>query len=203
VESKRHSYQAEPGGGFKVVGRTSEGHGHLNGHPHSQYGMNSGYHSKSPAVHRVYGPSAVIQLANLPQERLRDWRTLVEDFSREFAGYGYEVRNVDVKTSKGLAFVEYDSSEGVRAAVNAWADGPRDVGPFKGIALAVSEKRSQRWHFQGKERGGAISGRGVMPRGGGRGAGGRGRGRGAPFGGGSQPGASASGPATTSSAATT
>jgi hypothetical protein len=202
VENKRHSYQSENNAGFKVVGRpATDGHSHLNGHAHGPQNVAGTFH-KTPAVHRVYGPSAVIQLGNLPSERMRDWRALVDDFSKEFAGYGHEIRNVDVKTYKGLAFVEYDSVDGVRAAVNAWADGPRDSGPFQGIALAVSEKRQQRRPILGGDRGGGVSGRGMM-RGGGRGAGSRGRGRGAPFAGSPAPSQPASHPVTSQTAAST
>jgi hypothetical protein len=200
VEGKRHSYQSDGNVGFKVVGRSTDGHSHMNGHPHPPQSASGAFH-KPPAVHRVYGPSAVIQLGNLPPERMRDWRGLVEDFTKEFAGYGHDIRNVDVKTYKSLAFVEYDTVEGVRAAVSAWADGPRDSGPFKGIALAVSEKRQQRRPIPGGDRGGFVGGRVMMPRGGGRGAGGRGRGRGAPFASGPTPNQPGSHAATTPAAA--
>lgn len=160
VDNKRHSHSANDGG-YKTV----------NGH-------HSGYHSKHNQA-RVYGPSAVIQLVSIPNERVtKDVRTLQNDFSTEFSQYG-QVCNVEVKVHKGLAFVEYLNSDAVRAAVAAWADGARDSGPFKGVPLAVSEKR-QRRHIPGGEhpRGGN---RGAM-RGGGRGAGGgRGRGRGMPM----------------------
>jgi hypothetical protein len=183
VDSKRHSASHHgPDGGFQRV--TANGH-----HGH----QTAGYKHSQP---RMYGPSAVIQLSSLPMDRAKDWRTLQQEFTAEFNSYGHPVRNVEVKTHKGLAFIEYDDAVGVRAAVAAWADGARPTGPFKDVELSVSEKRQRRPHLPGD--GGPVGrgmGRGGM-RGGGRG-GGRGRGRGMSVSTGSGPGphpSSSSGP---------
>lgn len=161
VDNKRqsnshHGHQGHDGGFQKVM-------------PSGQYGHNSGFKHHQG---RVYGPSAVIQLNTLPADRAKDWRTLQQEFLDEFNSYGFPVRNVEVKTHKGLAFVEYQDQAGVRAAVAEWADGPRDKGNFKGIPLSVSEKRQRRPHMPGE---GGLPGRGG--RGGMRGGRGGGRGR--------------------------
>lgn len=173
------------GGGWSSVDngkRQSNSHhghqGHDNGFqkvmPNGQYGHNSGFkHNQG----RVYGPSAVIQLNTLPMDRAKDWRTLQQEFLAEFNSYGFPVRNVEVKSHKGLAFIEYQDQAGVRAAVSEWADGPRDKGNFKGIPLSVTEKRQRRPHMTGDGGLPARGGRGGMR---GRG-GGRGRGRGMPY----------------------
>jgi Nuclear transport factor 2 (NTF2) domain len=179
VDNKRHSSHHGHEGGYQKV--------MANGHHTAGFKHNQG---------RVYGPSAVIQLNTLPMDRSKDWRTLQQEFLAEFNSYGFPVRNVEVKTHKGLAFIEYADVSGVRAAVAAWADGPRDEGSFKGIPLSVTEKRQRRPHIPGE--GGPHIGRGG--RGGMRGGrgGGRGRGRGMPYSSGSSgappqaPGAQAS-----------
>lgn len=187
VDNKRqsnshHGHQGHDGGFQKVM-------------PSGQYGHNSGFKHHQG---RVYGPSAVIQLSTLPTDRAKDWRTLQQEFLDEFNSYGFPVRNVEVKTHKGLAFIEYQDQAGVRAAVAEWAAGPRDKGNFKGIPLSVSEKRQRRPHMPGDGGPPGRGGRGGMR--GGRG-GGRGRGRGMPYSSNSGTGAhttSAPAPATSS-----
>jgi Nuclear transport factor 2 (NTF2) domain len=155
VDSKRTSSNYDHQSG----GKSGGANGHNNAH--------GGFKQQHPAS-RVYGPSAVIQLGGLPSERVREWRSLQAEFTAEFATYGFEVRNVEVKSHKGLAFVEYDTIEGVQAAVNVWSKGPRRSGPFKGVTLSVTEKR-QRKHVPGgggAARGGASGGGGAGMRGG-------------------------------------
>lgn len=105
-----------------------------NGHRPSHH-VNRGSHVRS------FGPSAVVQLSALDASQLQDPRALCNLLREEFATYGHNLRNVEVKAQKGIAFVEYESLEGVRAAVAAWAGGPREEGAFAGVALQVTEKR--------------------------------------------------------------
>lgn len=132
------------------MGRNS----HLNGRP-----MHAGRGGP-----RNFGPSAVVTLASLGMP-VSDVRSLTNNLREEFSKYGHKLRGVEVKASKGIAFIEYDSADGVRAAVDAWAHGPRKEGNFAGIALHVTEKRiSHTGRRPGSMRG---SGRGG-PRGGAR-----------------------------------
>lgn len=105
-----------------------------------------------------FGPSAVVQLSSVGASWLADTKSLAIALREEFANYGHRVRHVEVKQLRGIAFVEYDSFEGVAAAVAAWADGPRSASKFGNVALAVSEKRNMR-------RPGSARGRGPPPRG--------------------------------------
>ncbi|CAN8074802.1 unnamed protein product [Agarophyton chilense] len=124
------------------------GHQH-SGHPYRGYP-------------RVFGPSAVVQLSILGDNFLQDIRGLTNSLREEFSTYGHKLRHVEVKMAKGIAFIEYDTMDGVRAAVSAWANGARDVGPFQGIALNVSEKRpSYGGRRPGSMRGGRGSARGA------------------------------------------
>eukprot|EP00178_Gracilaria_changii_P011158 TRINITY_DN319_c0_g1_i2.p1 TRINITY_DN319_c0_g1~~TRINITY_DN319_c0_g1_i2.p1 ORF type:complete len:511 (-),score=141.90 TRINITY_DN319_c0_g1_i2:465-1997(-) len=119
-------------------------HHHGGGHPYRGHA-------------RVFGPSAVVQLSGLGDEFVQDVRALTSRLREEFSTYGHKLRHVEVKMAKGIAFIEYDSMDGVRAAVSAWANGARDVGPFKGIALNVSEKRPA---YGGRRPGSVRGGRG-------------------------------------------
>lgn len=90
---------------------------------------------------RVFGPSAVVTLSSTGMG-LSDVQALRNNLREEFSRYGHNLRGVEVKAAKGIAFIEYDTMDGVRAAVDAWAHGPRNDGVFAGVALHVSEKRS-------------------------------------------------------------
>lgn len=185
-QNQQHNNDNSGSGGWSSVDNKRHSNNHHGHHSHDggfqkvmsngQYGHNTGFNKHIQG--RVYGPSAVIQLNTLPMDRAKDWRTLQSEFYAEFNSYGFPVRNVEVKTHKGLAFIEYGDQAGVRAAVAAWADGPRDEGNFKGIALSVTEKRQRRPHIPGEGGPPGRGGRGGMR--GGRG-GGRGRGRGMPY----------------------
>lgn len=109
---------------------------------------------------RTFGPSAVVQLASLSPSQLQDTRALSSDLREEFGQYGFKLRHVEVKAQKGIAFIEYESAEGVRAAVAAWANGARDQGIFAGIPLNVSEKRPYNKWRPGSTRGGRGGARG-------------------------------------------
>lgn len=109
---------------------------------------------------RTFGPTAVVQLAALNSSQLQDARALATTLREEFNMYGYKVRHVDVKAQKSIAFIEYETIEGVRAAVAAWANGARQEGPFAGIALNVSEKRPYNKWRPGSTRGGRGGARG-------------------------------------------
>lgn len=138
---------------------------------HTQHHVGGGGFKHNPV--RAYGPSAVIHLATLPSDRLKNARVLQAELVAEFGSYGHALRHVEVKLHKQMAFAEFESLAGVQSAVSAWADGPRSSGSFKGLQLVVSEKRHRR-----PGEGGSMGGRGRGgTRGGGRG-GGRGRGRG-------------------------
>lgn len=114
-------------------------HGHVNRNNHQ----------------RVFGPSAVVQLSALSPVQLQDPRGVANKLREEFSNYGFKLRNVDVKAQKGIAFVEYETLEGVKAAVTKWAAGARTDGPFAGVALQVSEKRPS---HHGNRRPGSIRG---------------------------------------------
>lgn len=89
---------------------------------------------------RAFGPSAVVTLAST-KTRPSDLVTLKKNLREEFGKYGHNLRGVEIKADKGIAFLEYDSIDGVRSAVAAWANGPRQDGVFAGVALHVTEKR--------------------------------------------------------------
>lgn len=125
-------------------------------------GNTNGRLTHSGRVSRVFGPSAVVALSSTGTGQT-DLTNLKNNLREEFSRYGHNLRGVEIKTSKGIAFLEYDTMDGVRAAVEAWADGPRQDGVFAGIALNVSEKRV---NHTGR--------RPVSTRGGGRGGGARG-----------------------------
>lgn len=89
---------------------------------------------------RMFGPTAVVQLRSV-QNRLRNVNVLAQNLHSEFSRYGYAVRFVRVKVGLGIAFVEYDCPEGVRAACAAWGYGVQKEGEFAGIPLSVPEKK--------------------------------------------------------------
>lgn len=103
---------------------------------------------------RTFGPSAVVQLATVGSEWSGKHRELSAALSEEFSKYGYPVKHVDVKGARGIVFVEYDTADGVGAAVAAWKNGPRADGRFAGVGLDVSEKRPARYRNSGAGRGG-------------------------------------------------
>lgn len=116
---------------------------------------------------RAFGPSAVVTLSSTGMG-LSDVQALRTSLLEEFSRYGHSLRGVEVKAGKGIAFIEYDSMDGVRAAVDAWAHGPRSDGVFAGVPLHVSEKRtahmgrrpgSTRGGNRGGSRGGSRRGR--------------------------------------------
>ncbi|CDF37714.1 unnamed protein product [Chondrus crispus] len=109
---------------------------------------------------RVFGPTAVIQLGTLSSAQLQDTRALAGSLREEFNMYGFKVRHVDVKAQKSIAFIEYETIEGVRAAVAAWANGARQEGAFAGIPLNVTEKRPYNKWRPGSARGGRGGARG-------------------------------------------
>lgn len=118
---------------------------------------------------RVFGPSAVVTLSSTGMS-LSDVQALRNSLREEFSRYGHSLRGVEVKAAKGIAFLEYDSMDGVRAAVDAWAHGPRKDGVFAGVGLHVSEKRTAHvgrrpGASRGGSRGGARGGsrRGRLP----------------------------------------
>eukprot|EP00177_Eucheuma_denticulatum_P005197 GFKZ01009467.1.p1 GENE.GFKZ01009467.1~~GFKZ01009467.1.p1 ORF type:complete len:498 (+),score=95.39 GFKZ01009467.1:461-1954(+) len=125
-----------------------------NGHRQNYMGGRGGHQ-------RTFGPSAVVQLSTLDPEKLQDPRSLAMELKAEFGQYGFKLRHVEVKAQKGIAFLEYETMEGVRAAVSAWSNGPRNDGLFAGIQLLVSEKRpnNHKWRT-GNMRGGRGGTRG-------------------------------------------
>lgn len=125
------------------------------GKPYHEHGYNGYY---KPGGGRVFGPSAVVQLSSVGSTWLGDTKALTQALREEFNNYGHRVRHVEVKQAKGIAFVEYDTLDGVAAAVTAWADGARPSSKFANTALAVSEKRHIR-------RPASTRGRGPPPRG--------------------------------------
>lgn len=133
-------------------------HSMSNGHRPNHIGGRSGHQ-------RTFGPSAVVQLSSLDPTLLQDPKSLSADFREEFSKYGFKLRHVEVKLQKGIAFVEYETLEGVRAAVAAWANGPRKEGAFAGIPLNVSEKRPyNKWRPSMRGgRGGTRGGRRNRP----------------------------------------
>lgn len=147
---------ASPGGGgfsgSMNVGRGNGNAGNNNGggrnHAHNGgngggvAGFNNGGHSGNSGSSgpRMFGPSAVVTLSSTGMG-VSDVGRLRSHLRDEFGRYGHKLRGVEVKQSKGIAFIEYESAEGVRTAVEKWAHGPRQDGPFAGIALHVSEKR--------------------------------------------------------------
>lgn len=137
------------------------GHGSSNRAAPSSNGHRSAHHLNR-GNQRSFGPSAVVQLSTLNPSLLQDARGLANSLRDEFGNYGYKLRNVDVKAPKGIAFVEYETIEGVKAAVAHWANGPKAEGPFAGIALQVSEKRPS----PGGRRAGSVRGGRGGPRGG-------------------------------------
>lgn len=106
---------------------------------------------------RSFGPSAIVHLSSLNPSQLEDPRALCGELRTEFGQYGHKLRHVEVKAQKGIAFVEYETLEGVRAAVAAWSNGPRAEGVFAGVPLVVQEKRpynhNHKWR-PGNMRGG-------------------------------------------------
>lgn len=92
---------------------------------------------------RQFGPSAVLQLNSIGDDWNGRHRELAASLREEFGRYGHDVRHVEVKSARGIVFVEYDTIEGVEAAVKAWKE-PRSEGQFAGRKLSVTEKRSMR-----------------------------------------------------------
>lgn len=138
------------------------GHGGQAQRPnHVQNGHRQNYMGGRGGHQRTFGPSAVVQLSTLDPEKLHDPRGLAMELRTEFGQYGFKLRHVEVKAQKGIAFLEYETMEGVRAAVAAWANGPRNEGMFAGIQLLVSEKRSNNHKWRtGNMRGGRGGTRG-------------------------------------------
>lgn len=136
------------------------------GPPHATNGQhaNGGFEpSQAHYKNRPFGPSAVVQLASMQGENRYSIKEMVHILKDEFGRYGHRVRHVEIKLPRGIAFVEYDTMDGVRAAVDAWARGPRDTGKLAGLPVDVSEKRTQFARRPGSVRGGGH------PRGGTRG----------------------------------
>lgn len=140
-------------------------HHHVQTQHHQSQRSNSATQNSHRANHitgrgghqRTYGPSAVVHLSSLNPTQLEDPRALSGELRMEFGQYGHKLRHVEVKAQKGIAFVEYETMEGVRAAVAAWSNGPRKEGVFAGVPLAVQEKRpynpNHKWR-SGNMRGG-------------------------------------------------
>lgn len=150
------------GSNTNKTGPMANGNGHRAVHHRDHGHMNRGNHQRN------FGPSAVVQLSVLSATQLQDPRGVANMLRDEFNTYGYKLRNVDVKAQKGIAFVEYETLEGVRAAVAAWANGPRGEGPFAGLPLQVNEKRPMHGgrrpgSMRGGGRGGARGGRRTRP----------------------------------------
>ncbi len=105
----------------------------------------SGYHQYGALKpgQRQFGPSAVLQLNSIGDDWNGKHRELSVALREEFSRYGHVVRHVEVKSPRGIVFVEYDTIEGVEAAVKAWKE-PRSDGKFAGRKLSVTEKRNMR-----------------------------------------------------------
>ena len=147
--------------------------GQGSGRPTSQpHGSNGGGARSGP---RTFGPSAVVQLASINRQNAStaDTRALQASLRDEFAQYGHKLRGVEVKAAKGIAFIEYETMEGVRAAVEMWSRGPRPDGVFAGQHLHVSEKRTLHPYHNGRRPGSMRGGR-SGPGGSGGGSGGNG-----------------------------
>lgn len=164
--------QAKPVATMGVPGQETQGpnlhqvhHGrHMqNGHTgHNGNHHRNNYNTGRGNYARRFGPSAVVHLSSLKPAQLQDPRQLSMDLKAEFSQYGHRLRHVEVKTQKGIAFIEYDTMDGVRAAVDMWARGARQEGAFAGIPLSVSEKHSyNKWRpnsMRGGGRGGVRGG---------------------------------------------
>lgn len=154
--------RAMSGGGGGVVGVEKTGlHGGHSSFARGGSTLNGRGMHMGRGGPRVFGPSAVVTLASTGMG-MTDTRALTNSLREEFGRYGHKLRGVEVKASKGIAFIEYESVEGMRAAVECWAHGPRPDGAFAGVSLHVSEKRivnmGRRPTMRGTGRGGARGG---------------------------------------------
>lgn len=86
-----------------------------------------------------FWPTVVVHLATLQSGKHMSIKEMATVLKEEFESYGHIVRDVEIRPACGVAEIEYDSIEGVRAAVETWANGPREGGLLAKLPLDVSE----------------------------------------------------------------
>jgi len=89
-----------------------------------RHGGSGNYHLKNNNSNngtsgpRSFSSSAIVTLSSTVMS-LTDTKSISIKLREEFGQYGHKLRGVEVKATKRLDFIEYDSVEGVKAAVGS------------------------------------------------------------------------------------